>query len=181
MWFWFVPKPGAYVNKLPHQYHIVKNIWSYTIQSSLTLNFFHGLICVTIIVPIIEVTSCEIDSTNSIMAIIIICVFAPVVHFVVSFIELTLEFKSSGWYLSTGQSWSDFEMSFLAILINKNRFLCIGSAALSLIIGISNWSEVSHVINSGSSARDKIESMLSINAAINENVVKTINRMSYKW
>ena len=47
-------------------------------------------------VPIIEVTSCEIDSTNSIMAIIIICVFAPVVHFVVSFIELTLEFKSSG-------------------------------------------------------------------------------------
>ena len=65
-------------------------------KSSLTLNFFHGLICVTIIVPIIEVTSCEIDSTNSIMAIIIICVFAPVVHFVVSFIELTLEFKSSG-------------------------------------------------------------------------------------
>ena len=47
-------------------------------------------------------------------------------------------------------------------------------------MGIFNWSEVSHVINSGSSARDKIESMLSINAAINENVVKTINRMSYK-
>ena len=80
----------------PHSIISSKTYDFIRLKISLTLNFFHGLICVTIIVPIIEVTSCEIDSTNSIMAIIIICVFAPVVHFVVSFIELTLEFKSSG-------------------------------------------------------------------------------------
>ena len=87
-------------------------------NDSLTLNFFHGLICVTIMVPIIEVTSCEIDSTNSMIAMIIICVFAPVVHLVVSFIELTLEFNSSGWYLFTGQSWS------ISIVINHTIMIC---------------------------------------------------------
>lgn len=160
---------------------IISFDWFKSFKCSLTLNFFHGFICVTIIVPITEVTSCEIDSTNSITAIIIICVFAPVVHLVVSFIELTLEFNSSGRYLSTGQSWSILILKWSLVPFGYNRFLCIGSAALSLIIGISIWSEVSHVTNSGSSASDKIESMLNMNAAINENVVKTINTMSWKY
>ena len=107
----FMAINGAYSIKSSKTYDFIR------FKSSLTLNFFHGLICVTIIVPIIEVTSCEIDSTNSITAIIIICVFAPVVHFVVSFIELTLEFNSSGWYLWTGQLWSILVIEGATVLL----------------------------------------------------------------